>query len=116
MKRRCPICLSEDKLVQHHWYNDQAHMVGHIRAICHCCNITLKALDSDRNHVLPVWDKQVEFVRGMGTRIIQLRKVGESYRIRIPPYWLNINKLDQSGYRVHIIIDNDRIQLYPQKT
>jgi len=62
MNNQCPICLREEKLVKHHWWEDNTQMVGHLRLICHCCNMALRTMNGDDNHVLPEWDKQVEYV------------------------------------------------------
>ena len=63
MKRQCPICFIEARLVKHHWWEDNSHMVGHLRMICRNCNGLLRTLSDENNHVLPEWAKQIEFVR-----------------------------------------------------
>lgn len=60
---QCPICLKDNRLDRHHWYEDNTYMVGHIRLICHYCNATLRTIPGDDNHILPDWDKQIEYVR-----------------------------------------------------
>lgn len=60
---QCPICFKEDKLVEHHWWEDKAHTIGHIRPICRCCNMALRTINDDTNHVLPNWDIQIEHVQ-----------------------------------------------------
>gem|GEM_PF-5107034 len=57
MNGECPICHNIRPLVSHHWWEDEAHTIGHIRAICHVCNNKLK---SDKDHLLPEWKLQVK--------------------------------------------------------
>ena len=61
-KNQCPICLKDKQLIRHHWYEDKTYMVGYIRLICRCCNMMLRTMNDDSNHILPEWDKQVEYV------------------------------------------------------
>jgi transposase-like protein len=60
---KCPICLKERQLVKHHWWEDRAHTIGHIRLICSRCNGILRTLKDEDNHILPDWDKQIAYVR-----------------------------------------------------
>lgn len=61
---KCPICLKDTILIEHHWYEDNTRIIGHIRLICHHCNLILRTIGGDNNHVLPNWDKQIEYARG----------------------------------------------------
>ena len=55
---KCPICLNNDtRLVEHHWYDDDSHCVGHIRLICQSCNQKLGTCWIN-NHVLPNFESQ----------------------------------------------------------
>jgi len=57
----CPICHRKESLVDHHWWIDKTETIGHIRKICRQCNSYLRTMNS--HHILPEWDKQVEYVR-----------------------------------------------------
>jgi uncharacterized C2H2 Zn-finger protein len=63
MKDQCPICLKDAKLVKHHWWEDKTHAVGHIRLICPRCNMILRTLNGEDNHVLPEWERQIKYVQ-----------------------------------------------------
>lgn len=71
MINQCPICLKQTKLDKHHWWEDNTYTIGHIRWICHYCNMTLHGLNGDDDHVLPEWEKQIEYVQ----RTILLKKL-----------------------------------------
>ena len=63
IRRQCPVCLKVSTLVKHHWYNDNTHTIGHIRLICNTCNRILRNMNRNDGHILPEWDKQVEYVQ-----------------------------------------------------
>lgn len=77
MKEQCPICHENGRLIKHHWWEDNTRMVGHIRQICNGCNSILRTMNDKDNHVLPEWNKQIEYARRFRGRVI--------YQMRVRP-------------------------------
>ena len=44
-----------------------------------------------------------------------MTKVGNSYAIPISQYWMRTNNIDLDGYKVDILIEDNRIVLKPRK-
>jgi hypothetical protein len=106
-KGKCPACLLNNVcLVEHHWYADPSHTIGHIRLVCSTCNTKLQTKSGKNNHVWSDWNSQVEYIRN-GTLPRELL-----YKISPPIKYTRYDyETTMHSIRIPIILDTRIAQL-----
>lgn len=56
----CPLCNNKNKLINHHWYEENNLKTSHHEYICQSCNNILRS--KDNSHILPNWETQKQII------------------------------------------------------
>jgi len=81
---KCPLCSVRDKLVLHHWFDEEQHC--QTEYVCTCCNGKLVGcVFGMDNHELPSWEEQKKFILGdrEGRRRVLKELLGEMISVQL---------------------------------